>query len=110
MNVRAISPGAQQALRVAQLSDKAEGYPKRAQLASGGFHPRVAATYQGPGTPGWSSYENAVEGDSFTACNGSTWLLVNGAAPNLTAQERSELIALYTPARRFSTRFSVRFW
>jgi hypothetical protein len=108
MSARAIITSPVTAARTAALCDKAEAYPKRGINAATGqpVGPAVFAD----GAYGWSTFRAAVSGSTFSAANGASWVIANSSPVTLTPAERTELISLLQPARRYSARFTTRFW
>lgn len=104
--VRTATLNAAQSLE--QSQDSLWGYPARGTQADGSSHPRVPQTWSGEGKPpvGWTSWRSSSVEDEdgyLTPTDGDTWLRAND-------QGATELVSALQSARRFSTRFSVRFW
>ena len=108
-NVRSVTSTISQAARTAELCDKALGYPKPGVNIGGGIHVIIPVTFS-DGAPGWSTFRAAASGATFTAASGLCWVSANSSPATLTPAERTELISLLQPARRASSRFSVRAW
>jgi hypothetical protein len=110
--IREITSTVVQCARTAELCDKQEGYPARSLQADGSSSPRVPLEWDRTGAVpfGWTSHRGVASGAVFSIATGRSWLIANGPAPLLTSAERTELITLLQPARRFSSRWSARFW